>query len=100
MTHTTTITKRSIVGDQVEAMGVIDITSYTASGEVLTVAEFGFAHTLFGIQTNGMSENGYLVGYDGKLRARGATVSAAKAAFTEVDAATDVGEIEFIARGI
>ena len=100
MTHTITISKRSVVGDQVETQGVIDITSYTASGEVVTASEFGFPNKLFGIYTNGMSENGYLVGYDGKIRARGATVSAAKAAFTEVDAATDIGEIEFVARGV
>lgn len=99
MTHTITISKRSVVGDQMETQGVIDITSYTGGGEVVTAAEFGFPNKLFGIYTNGMSENGYLVGYDGKIRARGASTSA-KAAFTEVDAATDIGEIEFVARGV
>ena len=63
MTHTITISKRSVVGDQVETQGVIDITSYTASGEVVTASEFGPSPTnCSGIYTNGMSENGYLVG--------------------------------------
>lgn len=101
MTHTVSIDRRTIWGDLRVVIGRVDITSYTAAGEVLNTKDFDFAVGVTEIILGGSSENGYQVYWDGatKIIARGNAGATAKAPGTQVDAATDVGEIAFIAIG-
>lgn len=100
MTHTVSIEKRTIWGDLRVVVGRVDITSYTAAGEVLDTSDFDFAVGVTDMILSAVSENGFGCYWDGdtKIVARG-TGSEEKAAGTAVDAATDVGEIPFIAIG-
>jgi len=101
MTHTLTINSRENVGRVVMCYGTIDITSYTAAGEVIDPSEFQFIQGLRQLILS-PSETGYIGWFsdsDNKVIVRG-TGSAEKAAGTAVDAETDVGEMPFIAIGV
>ena len=101
MTHTLTVDSREHVGRVVMCYGTLDITSYTADGEVIDPNEFQFIQGLKQLILSS-SESGYIAWYNdsnNKVVVRG-TGSAEKAAGTAVDAETDVGEIPYIAIGV
>lgn len=101
MTHTLTVDSRENIGRVVICYGKIDITSYTAAGEVIDPSEFQFKQGLKQLILS-PSENGYTAWYtasNDKVVVRG-TGTGDKAAGTAVDAATDVGEIPYIAIGV
>lgn len=95
MTHTVTKVLRTKMGGAVMTITDVDITSYTASGEVMTAKEFGLANILDAIvQSN---ENHYAAWWDRtnkKIRVFGDTTLA-----TESTATTDCGKIRVIAFG-
>ncbi len=98
MTYTVTVKRKTVYGDTVVAIGELDITSYTASGEPVSIPgdfALGMEHLLLG----GVSSGGYGVRWDGaKIRAYGSGADA-KSPMVEVDAATNVGKVGFIAIG-
>jgi hypothetical protein len=97
MTHTTTILNRHSIGDRFYNIVSVAISSYTASGEIVTASELGVVG-ITAIVPMGMSSAGYDTSWNGvggptttttKLVCWMATASAA--AFTAATTSANVG---------
>ena len=101
MAYSMSVIKSGNFGGMRYATGTINITSYTAGGEVIKMPESAFPRgTIYQVLLGGQSGNGFNVFWNGdKIVARG-TGAEVQAAGAVVDAETNVGAIGFIAFGV
>lgn len=93
MTHTFTRTgRKDISGTYRVVRGALDITSYTASGEVLSASTFGLKR-IVDVEVTGLSDNGHVWRWDGtNIRAMKTDTSEGTATFTGTDGSAIVTE--------
>jgi len=102
MTHSVTINRYDTIGARKAIYGTVDITSYTASGEVVTASEFAVA-VIDNIVINS-TEKGYIWWYDAdnlKIRAFNPTAAHSHVAFTvnQDETASDKSDFVSITAG-